>query len=646
MGHGIAEVAALSGYYVLLNDISDEILWEAVKKIEWSLRKMVEKGKLDEAGLALALSRVKTTTSLEEAVNGSRLIIEAVPENLELKKEIFSKVDKIAHPDAVLGTNTSSLPISEIAAATYRPDKVVGIHFFNPPVIMPLVEVVLGDRTSRQTVELVLEFVKTLGKQAIVCRKDVPGFVVNRILEALIQEAAWTVHRGEASVLEIDSAVKYKARLPMGLFELSDYVGIDVLYSAGKAIQDRDGGVIVSPLFEEHYKNGWYGRKSGRGFYTYAGDFWERPKIPPELADKVRLEEIFAPAVNAAAWLLRNGVVDREELDKAVTLGLNFPEGILRMADKWGIDVIVQILRIKQSRYGEYYAPDPILEEMVASNRLGVKTGRGFYEYAHDCKDSGEVKIVREPPIAWIILNRPEKMNALSLKMLDEISRVLKGLLTDKEVKVVLIKGSPDGRSFSTGFDVSAFANLKPLDALLISKRLQEVVNELEMFPKPVVAVIDGYALGGGLELALGCDFRIASTRAELGLPEINLGLMPGGGGTQRLPRIVGEAKAKELIMLGERLKGEDALRIGLVNYVVQPEKLDEEARKLAQKLAEAPPIAIMTVKNVIRLTRHGILEEGLAFEASSFATLFTTKDAAEGVSAFLNKRRPHFTGE
>jgi enoyl-CoA hydratase/3-hydroxyacyl-CoA dehydrogenase len=190
------------------------------------------------------------------------------------------------------------------------------------------------------------------------------------------------VHRGEASILEVDSAVKYRAKLPMGLFELSDYVGIDVLYSAGKAIQDRDKGVIVSPLFEEYYKNGWYGKKSGKGFYTYTGDLWEKPKIPPELADNVKLEEIFAPAVNAAAWLLRNKVVEKEELDKAVMLGLNFPEGILRMADKWGIDVIVQVLRLKQSKYGEYYRPDLLLEEMVANNRLGIKTRGGFYEYA------------------------------------------------------------------------------------------------------------------------------------------------------------------------------------------------------------------------------------------------------------------------
>ncbi|MEM0090238.1 MAG: 3-hydroxyacyl-CoA dehydrogenase family protein, partial [Nitrososphaerota archaeon] len=294
MGHGIAEVAALNGYVVFLCDISEEILREAIKKIEWSLRKMVEKGKLGNEELTLTLNRIRTTTSLEEAAKDSKLIIEAVPENLELKKGIFSRLDGMTHPGTILGTNTSSLPISEIASVTSRPDKVIGIHFFNPPVIMPLVEIVCGDKTSKQTVDSVLTFIKTLGKQFIICRKDVPGFVVNRILEALIQEAAWIVHRGEASMLEVDSAVKYRAKLPMGLFELSDYVGIDVLYSAGKAIQDRDGGVIVSPLFEEYYKNGWYGKKSGKGFYTYTGDLWEKPKIPPELADKVNLEEIFA----------------------------------------------------------------------------------------------------------------------------------------------------------------------------------------------------------------------------------------------------------------------------------------------------------------------------------------------------------------
>ncbi|MEM0205297.1 MAG: enoyl-CoA hydratase/isomerase family protein [Nitrososphaerota archaeon] len=261
-------------------------------------------------------------------------------------------------------------------------------------------------------------------------------------------------------------------------------------------------------------------------------------------------------------------------------------------------------------------------------------------------KNLQEIKVIREPPLAWVILSRPEKLNAISLRMLDELSSVLEELSTDKDIRVVLLKGNPEGRSFSAGVDISTFINLKPLDALYVSTRLQSVVNMLETFPKPVIAVIDGYALGGGFELALGCDFRIASNRAELGLPEIKLGLIPGGGGTQRLPRIVGEAKAKELIMFGERLKSEDALRIGLVNWITQPEKLDEEARKIAQRLAEAPPIALRTIKDVIRLTRHGPIEEGLAFEATSFASLFTTKDSVEGISAFLSKRKPNFTGE
>ncbi len=263
-----------------------------------------------------------------------------------------------------------------------------------------------------------------------------------------------------------------------------------------------------------------------------------------------------------------------------------------------------------------------------------------------DYKNLQEIRVFREPPVAWIILNRPEKLNAISLRMLDELSNVLKELLVDKDVRVVLIKGNPEGRSFSAGIDISTFINIRPLDALHISKRLQDVVNMLEKFPKPVIAVIDGYALGGGLELALGCDLRIASNRAELGLPEIKLGIIPGGGGTQRLPRIVGEAKAKELMMFGERLKSEDALKIGLINCVVEPEKLDEEAIKIAQKLAEAPPIAIMMIKNVIGFSHRALLEEGLAFEAASFATLFATKDAVEGISAFLSKRKPNFTGE
>ncbi|MEM4492951.1 MAG: 3-hydroxyacyl-CoA dehydrogenase family protein, partial [Pyrobaculum sp.] len=234
MGHGIAEVAALAGYEVYIYDISAEILNKAIEKIKWSLEKLYERRRI--SSVEEVLSRLRATLNFEEAARNSDIAIEAVPENIQLKRDIFAKLDALMHKDAILATNTSSLPISEIAEATRRPNKVVGIHFFNPPVLMQLVEIIKGNKTDDDTVRRSLEFVKSLGKTPILVNRDVPGFIVNRILGAIQNVACHLVYRGEYTPVEIDSAVRYKAGLPMGLFELRDFAGIDVGYMVAKAL--------------------------------------------------------------------------------------------------------------------------------------------------------------------------------------------------------------------------------------------------------------------------------------------------------------------------------------------------------------------------------------------------------------------------
>ena len=649
MGHGIAEVSALAGYEVVMVDVSQDILNKALERIKWSLDKLAERGTISKERVGEVMGRIKTSLSIAEAVRDADLMIEAVPEKLDLKKQVFAEADKYAPPHAILATNTSSLPITEIASATKRPDKVVGIHFFNPPVLMPLVEVIKGAQTSDETARRSYEFVKSLGKEPIMVNKDVPGFVVNRILIALNSAACLLVANNQYSVVEIDSAVKYRAGLPMGIFELQDFTGIDVGYLVGLAVAERDLMLRVPcPLLEDLYKKGWLGQKSGRGFYEYKGGPYERANIPREAGEKVDLTLIFAPAINMAAWLLRNGIAPKEDIEKGVKLGLGWPKGVFEYADEFGIDKVVEALNQLYSRFGyELFKPDPLLTQMVQEGRLGRKSGRGFYEYgAAGTVEFKEIILRKEPPLAWIILNRPQRLNALTLTMLEELSRALDMLWDDKDVRVVIIRGAGD-RAFSAGADVTSFAGpLHTYYFFLYNRKFQEAVSKIERFPKPVIAAINGYALGGGLEIALACDFRIATDTSELGQPEINLGIIPGAGGTQRLARIVGLGRAKELIMLGDRIKADEAYRIGLVNRVVPKERFEEEVRSFAMRLAQGPPIALTYAKYALNFGTQVPVDIGLLLEAAFFSMAVNTKDAQEGVMAFLTRRRPEFRGE
>lgn len=254
--------------------------------------------------------------------------------------------------------------------------------------------------------------------------------------------------------------------------------------------------------------------------------------------------------------------------------------------------------------------------------------------------------VKKEEGIGWITLNRPHRLNSFTAEMLEEMNSVLNDFEADKEIKCIVITGAGE-KAFSSGADATIFSGLTPATAVEGSSKGQAIISRLEKIGKPVIASINGYALGGGLEMALACDFRIASENAELGQPETkNFGLIPGWGGTQRLPRIIGLAKAKELIMLGERIPAEEAARIGLVTKVVPREKLHEETLALARKLADSAPVALKLAKETLNFGTQVPLEVGLKVEAEAFGIVASTKDVMEGVSAFMSKRKPEFKGK
>ncbi len=254
------------------------------------------------------------------------------------------------------------------------------------------------------------------------------------------------------------------------------------------------------------------------------------------------------------------------------------------------------------------------------------------------------ILVEKRGSVAIITINRPEKLNALGHKVHIEGVEALEKLRKDAEVRVVVITGAGE-KAFIAGADISEFAGQTPVSQRS-SFQEKTLFNSLDNFPKPVIAMINGFCLGGGCEVALACDLRIAGEKARFGQPEINLGIIPGGGGTQRLTRLIGEGKSMELILTGDMIDANTALNLGLVNHVYSAEELETKTMELANKIAEKSPIALQMAKEAVKLAAKSNLDEGLRREVDLFAICFSSQDKEEGVAAFLEKRKPVFIGK
>ncbi|BBG26826.1 enoyl-CoA hydratase/isomerase family protein [Sulfuracidifex tepidarius] len=246
------------------------------------------------------------------------------------------------------------------------------------------------------------------------------------------------------------------------------------------------------------------------------------------------------------------------------------------------------------------------------------------------------VSMKKEAPLGWIYLNRPEKLNVINEKMIDELRQLVEQMEKDNEVRVIIITGN--GKAFCAGADISHFKTLNPEGAWLFAKKGRELMDYIENVRKPVIAMINGYALGGGLEIAMACDIRIASDDSQVGLPEITLGIYPGFGGTQRLPRLVGKGKALEMMFTGDRIPSMEAQRIGLIERVVPKEKLEEETRNLAMKIASQSQTSLAEIKLLVNKGTDSSLDAGLNMESLGWSLAFTTEEAKTRIDQFLNK--------
>jgi enoyl-CoA hydratase/3-hydroxyacyl-CoA dehydrogenase len=639
MGHGIAEVVALAGFDVFLRDIDDDLVQTGYDQIEWSLDKLAEKERISDQDADAALDRITPIVDLEAAVVDTDVVVEVVPEQMDVKKDVYAAVEEYAPDRALFVTNTSSLSITELGRETDRPERFCGMHFFNPPVRMRLVEVISGADTTEETLATVEAFAERLGKTPVRVHRDSPGFVVNRVLVPLLNEAAWIVESGDATIAAVDSTTKYGLGLPMGSFELADQVGIDVALHVLEYMHEELGDAYEPcPLLYQQVDAGDLGKKSGAGFYDYDDGGAEVP------ADKVRedvRERLLAVMANEVAGLVSNDVADAEAVDRAMQLGAGFPDGPAKLADEAGVGALVERLDTLYAETGaERY-------EAVAFLRDFAEDGETFLERSADTETDryDTLSVETREGVGHVVIDRPHRMNSVNADLLADLDRAIDTLEADDETRAILLAGAGD-RAFSAGADIQRMAaDLDSQSAVDLSREGQRVFGRLESSPLPVVAAIDGFCLGGGMELATCADLRIASRRSTFGQPEHNLGLVPGWGGTQRLRHIVGEGRAKEIILTAERYDAETMADYGFVNEVVANDAIDDRALDLARDLAAGPPVAQAYTKRVLLRGRDDT-EAGLELEAQAFGHVFGTDDAAEGIAAFDSERSPDFTGE
>jgi enoyl-CoA hydratase/3-hydroxyacyl-CoA dehydrogenase len=587
---------------------------------------------------------------MAKAVSRADLVVEAVPENPELKKSVLKEAGRAAPNGAILASNTSNIRISELAEGTPGPERVVGMHFFNPPVVMKLVEVVPGTKTDPAVLDAVASVCARLGRTPIKVLKDSPGFIVDRINAAETLFFCLVLDRGIATPEEVDSYAKSQG-LPMGPYELLDFVGVDIAWASlsyfSKTLSSEYGrGLTFARMVEANQ----LGKKTGKGFYDWSTGKASIPKAPP--TDKVSVLDIFSIEINEAVKLIEEGVARPEDIEKGVSLGMGRPFGPISVAKGLSnSEVRSKLEELAQKFECKVFAPtksilDGRMLEVIESKPTAEvePAGPSGAKPEEEGGVAGPIFVEKlGGRVAKVVINRP-KQNTLNAEVLDGLDRILTELWNDNEVAVVLLTGT--GGVFSAGADLSQFFN-SSLAFVEFSRKGERIFKRITEFPKLTVAVIKGYALGGGLELAMSCDLRLATEDVKLGLPEVTLGLVPGWSGSQKMAKLIGLSRASALVLTGDRISGKQAYEFGLVNKLVPAGDPDEYALQYCRELASTlAPVAVMLAKRLLDKGADVPSDVGLEMEALSYGVLFGTEDLKEGVSAFLGKRKPEYKGK
>jgi enoyl-CoA hydratase / 3-hydroxyacyl-CoA dehydrogenase len=656
MGGQIAQTIAAAGIPVVLKDIRQDLvdagLSEARTVTEGQVGKLVAKGKLtEEQGAAQVnetLALIMGTTTYD-GFGDVDFVVEAVPERMEIKQAVFAELDACTPGHAILASNTSSLSITEIGDATLRPDKVVGFHYFYPASVMPLIEIVEGDDTSADTLQATVTFAQAIRKQPITCL-EVPGFVVNRILNSGISEIWKAQEEQGLSIKAIDEGVGSAGVVPVGPYHLVNLLGLDTVLHVAEHLAESYGPErFYAPKgMQKLVEQGKLGAKTGGdGFYAPDGSANLEGTGEPDIP--VLVELLSLKTFVEACLVLEEGVANHRDIDFGMMAGagLDPRRGLLPPfmgADVAGLDTMLQRLEAAAEAHGERFEPPTILRRLVAQGRLGTKSGQGFYAYPQPDAEqpAGEAAVVKlesrgDVAIAWLANGQ---MNSIAPQVIADLRKVWEAVEGGGVRALIVASSNP--MLFSAGADIKAFTTLDEAGGRELLDAAHGLLRELGRSSVVTIAAVNGLAFGGGCELAMACDVRLAGRAALFGQPEIKLGIIPGFGGTQRLPRLIGENKALEMNLVGDPIGAEEAFDYGLVNRVVSDHELLDTALAWARRLAEQAPLAVQAIK---RASANGDLDAGIDAEKAAFAGVFASADGREGIGAFLAKRKPNWTG-
>jgi enoyl-CoA hydratase/3-hydroxyacyl-CoA dehydrogenase len=585
-------------------------------------------------------------------------------EDLEIKKSVFRRLDEVCRPDAILATNTSSYAVTALAAATTRPERVVGLHYFYHPAKNRLVEVVSGAATDPAAHRRAWRLQEALGKTPI-ASSDSSGFIVNRFFLPWLTEAVRMLDEGMASTATIDAAAKKAFGIGMGPFELMNVTGVPIAFHTATTL-----GRAFGPMYEPPALL--------RG-QMESGTPWEITGTPDAAQFTTVADRLATAACYVAAALVDERVGTIEDTDIGARVGLRWRRGPFELMNHYGVERSLTLVAGFAARWNL-----PLPATLAAQAR----TGRPF-----------RFTLIRSEVadgVATLTINRPDAMNALNEDVVAQLEDAFLAAAGDPAVKGIVIAGS--GKAFVAGADIRFFVRhieAGTIDAIAkFTRRGQDLLLAFARCPKPVIARLHGLALGGGVELALACHAIVATPKASLAFPETGIGIYPGLGGTQRTPRRVGRGLAKWLVLSGETIEADEALAIGLVDAVVTYEKLDATISaliaagpsalpgrqpvpdthrpiadffdrysvdellkgvepapsdpglaKAVKRIGNKAPVALRLAADLIDRGAVLPIEEGLALELAHLHEIFATRDAYEGLSS-LGKKPPVFTGQ
>lgn len=671
MGSGIAQKSAQELYDVQMVDREAQWVERGQKIIADFLAEAIERRIFRPAEVDAIKSRVRSVVGTENVDPTTDLVIEAVFEDFDVKTAVFATLDEVCDEHTILASNTSSLSVNELAEATRRPDRFVGLHFFFHPAKNRLIEIIPAESTSAATLSAVEQYCKTMGKVVIVC-KDRPGFVVNRFFVPWLNEACLLLDEGVGTMAQIDAVARDAFRIGLGPFALMNLTGPTIALHATDYLAEQLDTVRYT------------GAASLRELVS-SGEMWQigDETESGEEASRVIRERLLGQVFAVSAQIVEEDICSKEDVDRGAKVGLRWASGPFELANRLGVGEAV--------RMAEAY-----------SDLAGFELPEWFANLSAPMQFS-LVDVVVEDGVATVRLNRPEAMNALNETLVAQLGAALDELNAREDVSTIILEGA--GKAFVAGADVKFFVDKIRADAISdiydFTAFGHEVLGKLENSDKITIALTTGLALGGGLELALACDYRIGTRRTQFRFPETSIGIYPGLGGTQRTPRICGIEAARFAILAGNFLDADSAAALGLLTHLVEvsdvastvdelvesgkptdkypaaptdsthptaafalafysnenmatlaagecPEGFDAADKMVSRQLkslSRTAPIALALASELLdgAVETGADLDAGLALELAGLTELFGTADALEGLSALIESRRPTY---